>query len=55
MAERELQDVVQRVTEESTALSGAQFGATELGALAADFSRLRRRDDLALLIARVSP
>jgi serine phosphatase RsbU (regulator of sigma subunit) len=27
MAERELQDVVQRVTEESTALSGAQFGA----------------------------
>ena len=29
--------------------------ATELGALAADFSRLRRRDDLALLIARVSP
>jgi serine phosphatase RsbU (regulator of sigma subunit) len=27
MAERELQDVVQRVTEESTALAGAQFGA----------------------------
>ena len=27
MADRELQDVVQRVTEESTALSGAQFGA----------------------------
>jgi serine phosphatase RsbU (regulator of sigma subunit) len=27
MAERELQDIVQRVTEESTALAGAQFGA----------------------------
>jgi serine phosphatase RsbU (regulator of sigma subunit) len=27
MAERELKDVVQRVTEESTALAGAQFGA----------------------------
>jgi serine phosphatase RsbU (regulator of sigma subunit) len=27
MAERDLQDVVQRVTEESTALAGAQFGA----------------------------
>jgi serine phosphatase RsbU (regulator of sigma subunit) len=27
MAERELQDIVQRVTEETTALAGAQFGA----------------------------
>ena len=29
--------------------------ATRLEALAAAFSRLRRRDDLALLIARVKP